>query len=283
LLALQINRRKLMPLLGNGIVHLILISFGIIMIAPFIWMVTTSLKTLPEVYMFPPKLLPEKWQWSNYIEAWNYAPFGSFYFNSVFAGVMVTLGQLVTSSLAAYAFSRLRFPGRNWIFYCYLGTMMIPYQVTLIPSYMLMRWFGWIDTYQALIVPFLADTFGVFLLRQYFLTIPDSLEDAALIDGCSRFRILSSIFLPLSKPALATVALMTFLKNWNSFFWPLIAINSMKMRTLPVGLVLFVDEAGTQWHLQMAASVISIVPVILLFVAAQKYFIRGITLTGVKG
>jgi multiple sugar transport system permease protein len=148
---------------------------------------------------------------------------------------------------------------------------------------MLMRWFGWIDTYQALIVPFLADTFGVFLLRQYFLTIPDSLEDAALIDGCSRFRILSSIFLPLSKPALATVALMTFLKNWNSFFWPLIAINSMKMRTLPVGLVLFVDEAGTQWHLQMAASVISIVPVILLFVAAQKYFIRGITLTGVKG
>ena len=129
----------------------------------------------------------------------------------------------------------------------------------------------------------MADTFGVFLLRQYFLTIPDSLEDAALIDGCSRFRILSSIFLPLSKPALATVALMTFLKNWNSFFWPLIAINSMKMRTLPVGLVLFVDEAGTQWHLQMAASVISIVPVILLFVAAQKYFIRGITLTGVKG
>lgn len=251
-------------------------------VAPFLWMILTSFKDLPEILIYPPKWLPDKFQINNYLNTFEAAPFGRFYFNSVFVAVSVCLGQLVTCSLAAFAFARMKFWGRDVLFLIFLASMMIPGQVTMIPSFMILYWLGWIDTYQALIVPGLASAFGTFLLRQYFLTIPRDLEDAAYIDGCSRFGVLWRIILPLSKPALATLAIFTFMGVFNDFLWALIVLNSEEMRTVQLGVAIFRDRYTTEWDKLMASSVTATLPILFVFFFAQKYFIKGIALSGLK-
>ena len=210
-------------------------------------------------------------------------PFAAFYLNSIIVGVVVTIGQVMTSSLAAYAFSRLQFPGRDKVFFAYLATMMIPGSVTMIPVFVLMRMFNWIDTYKALIVPAIFTAYGTFMLRQFFMTLPKDLEYAAKIDGCGFFRIYWTIILPLSKPALATLTVFTFMGNWGSFMWPLLVTNTMEMRTLPIGLQSFQTQYSTDWHLLMAGSTMMMLPIVIIFMFTQRYFVEGVKLSGIKG
>jgi multiple sugar transport system permease protein len=214
--------------------------------------------------------------------AWSSMPFGRFYLNSLFVAIAVTIGQTLTSSLAAYAFARLEFPGRDRIFLTYLATMMIPGAVLIVPTFLLMRWLDWFDSYWALIAPAMFSAYGTFMLRQFFLTLPRDLEDAARIDGCGKLRVWLHVILPLSKPALATLATFTFLGTWESFQWPLFATKSMDMRVLQVGLSAFQDKFGVQYNLMMAAALIVMVPTLIVFVFNQRFFTRGIVLSGMK-
>jgi multiple sugar transport system permease protein len=263
-------------------VHVIIYTLALVTLAPFLWMVLTSFKDIGEILAIPPTWLPTEYKFSNYRDAFQAAPFGRYYFNSVFVATMVTGGQLITCSMAAYAFARIQFKGREVLFLMFLGTMMIPFHVTMIPSFMILHWLGWIDSYPALIAPGLASAFGTFLLRQFFLTIPRDLEDAASIDGCSRFGILWRIFIPLSKPALATLAIFTFMATFNDFLWALIVVHSEELRTVQLGLAVFQDRHTTEWDLLMAGSVMATLPILLVFFFAQSYFIKGITLSGMK-
>ena len=262
--------------------HIFIYILAFFTAAPFIWMILTSVKDMGEIYVYPPKWFPSVVHFDNYKKVFEAAPFGRYYLNSILVAVLVTLGQLVTCSMAAYAFARLKFWGRNVLFFIFLGTMMIPYNVTMIPSFMVLYWLGWVDSYQALIVPGLASAFGVFLLRQFFMTIPKELEEAAVIDGASKLTILRKIIVPLSKPALATLAIFTFMGVFNDFIWALIVINSENMRTVQLGLAIFRDRYLTQWDLLMAGSVTAVLPILIVFFFAQKYFIKGITLSGLK-
>lgn len=262
--------------------HVLIYAAALATLGPFIWMVLTSLKDLGEILMFPPKWIPGEFKTENYVKAFQAAPFGRYYINTVVVAATCTIGQLITCSMSAYAFARLRFWGRDALFFLFLGTMMIPGQVTMIPTFMVLYWLGWIDSYAALIVPGLASAFGTFLLRQFFLTIPRDLEDAAYIDGCSRFGVLWRIILPLSKPALATLGIFIFMYYYNDFLWPLIVVNSEEMRTVQLGLAIFRDRYTTEWDKLMAGSVTATVPILLVFFFAQKYFIKGITLSGIK-
>jgi multiple sugar transport system permease protein len=263
--------------------HVVLAAGAVTMIAPFVWMVSTSLKSDQQAYVFPPVWIPSPVMWSNYPRTWEALPFNVFILNSVIVSVLVTLGQLATCSLGAFAFARLHFPGRDKLFLLYLATMMVPFQVVMIPLFILMRTFRWIDTYPALIVPMIFSAYGTFLLRQFFLTIPNELEDAAKIDGCGYFRIYWNIMLPLSKPALATLGIFVFMWSWNNFLWPLLVTNSLTMKTLPLGLAYFLGQYTIYWNLLMVGATIALVPVLVLFFLAQRYFIEGITLTGLKG
>ncbi len=262
--------------------HLVIYILAAATILPFIWMILTSVKSLNEIFIYPPKWLPSEFHFDNYIKAFEAAPFGRYYLNSIFVAVTVTIGQLITCSMAAFAFSRLKFKGRNVLFVLFLGTMMIPYNVTMIPSFMVLYWLGWVDSYQALIVPGLASAFGTFLLRQFFMSIPKELEEAAYIDGATKFGVLRKIIIPLSKPALATLSIFTFMGAFNDFIWALIVINSENMRTVQLGLSIFRDRYLTQWDLLMAGSVTAVLPILIVFFFAQKYFIQGITLSGIK-
>lgn len=254
-----------------------------VMILPFLWVVSTSLKTSPEVFAYPVVWIPEVIQWDNYPMVLELLPFGRYLLNTAFVTISVTILEVVTASLAAFAFARLRFRGRDKLFLLYLGTLMIPGQVTLIPNFLLMRWFGWIDTYLALIVPAAFSAFGTFLLRQFFLSIPRELEEAARVDGASPFRVYWQIIMPLSGPALATFAVFSFMTQWNAFLWPMIVTQSEETRTLTVGLRFFQDELVTQFNYLMAGTVMSIVPVLVLFLVLQRYFVRGIAMTGMGG
>jgi multiple sugar transport system permease protein len=251
---------------------------------PYIWMVSTSLKGSKEVFAYPPTWIPQDWRFQNYVDAWNAAPFGRYFFNSVLIALIVTIGQLITCSLAAFAFARMEFKGKNLMFALFLSTTMISTQVTLVPSYLVLKHLNWLNTYQALSVPFLANAFGVFMLRQYFMTLPQELEDAAKLDGCGRLRFLWQVLLPLSKPIIASQALFAFMGNWNSYLWPLIVTTSEDMRTLQIGLRYFVSqEGGTQWGVFMAATVFVSVPIVILYLIIQKSFVEGIATTGIKG
>lgn len=274
------RRKKWAKHLG---LHLLLITGSVVMLVPFAWMLSTSLKQPGDVFIYPPQWIPQPVQWENYRETVSVMPFGRFYLNSIIQAVSVTVLQLLTASLAAFAFARLRFRGRDVLFLLYLATMMIPFPVTMIPNFVIMRYFNWIDTFRALILPPSFSAFSTFLLRQYFMSIPLEMDDAARVDGASSFRIWWQIILPLSGPALATLAIFTFLGQWNSFLWPLIVTNSEKMRTLPVGLATFQSQYSVQWHLLMAGSVIAVLPVLVIYIAGQKWFVRGITLTGMGG
>ncbi len=253
-----------------------------IMILPFLWMLTTSLKSDVSVLRMPPQWIPTDWKWSNYPSAWSTAPFGRYFFNSFFIAITTTIGEVFTTILAAYAFAKMQFFGKNLLFAILLGTLMIPGEMLLIPNYVTITRFGWFDHYEALIIPWLVSVFGIFLLRQFFRSLPDELWDSARIDGCRRFRFLWQIIVPLSKPAILTVALFKFLGSWNAFQWVLIMTNSEPMRTVPVGLTTFSSEIGTQYELLMAASVLAILPVLILFFFAQKQFIQGVARTGIK-
>lgn len=263
--------------------HLILIIGVVWAIFPFIWMVLTSLKSYIEASAAQ-SLFPTQWLFSNYPAAWNQvAIFPRYFVNTFFIGFATVAGVLITSSLAGYAFARMNFPGKNILFFVLLSTMMIPFEVTLIPNFILMRDFHWIDHYEAMIIPWSASAFSIFLLRQFFSAIPSELYDAALIDGCNHLRFLGSIVIPLSKPALITSALLTFLGSWNSLMWPLLVTNNPNMRPLQVGISTFISDSGTQVQLLLAAVTISIIPVILLYLILQRWFIEGIATVGIRG
>jgi multiple sugar transport system permease protein len=278
---LAVGRR---PRLGARLLaHAALLPGSVVMLVPFLWMVSTSLKAPGQVFTDPPQWIPRPVVWQNYLEAVSIMPFGRFFLNSLIQSSSVTVLQLLTSSLAAFAFARLRFRGRDTLFLLYLATLMIPFPVTLIPNFIVIRFLGWVDTFRALILPPSFSPFSTFLLRQFFLTIPTDLDDAARIDGASSLDIWWRIALPLSTPALATLAIFTFMGQWNDFLWPLVVTNSLEMRTLPVGLSSFQSRYAIQWHLLMAGSTIALLPVLVLFVVGQRYFIQGITLTGMGG
>lgn len=271
--------------LADGLAFTILSLGAIFWLIPFLWMVMSSFKTLPEIYAYPPTLFSRYLMWPNYVEAWQRMPFARFFFNSTYISIAVVIGQLFTCSIAGYAFARLRFPGRDLIFFGYIATMMVPFAVIMIPLFILMRSIGWVDTHRALIIPALFSPWGTFLMRQFMLTLPKELEDAARIDGCSFFAIYWRIVLPLCRPVLATLGIFTFLGHWNEFLWPLIIINSMDLRTLPLGLAAFqaMSMIKTPWHLIMAAATFSVIPVIIVFLFGQKYYVQGIATTGLKG
>lgn len=272
------NRR----LVRRVAVHLVLVAGAVVVLVPFLWMITTALKG-PRAVHLAPHLIPVRFEWHNFVEAWQAADFARYYLNSTVMAVGITAGQLLFSSLAGYAFARLRFPGRDLLFWVVLATMMVPVYVTLVPSYLVVRELGWLDSYPALIVPRLVSAFGIFLMRQHYLTIPRDLEDAALLDGSSRLRIWWSIFLPLSGPAVATLGIFAFLFAWNDFLWPLIVTTSPDMRTVQLGLVMFSGRYGTQWTLLMAGTVTATIPALVAFAIGQRWIVRGIAATGVKG
>ncbi|HYH10948.1 MAG TPA: carbohydrate ABC transporter permease [Thermomicrobiales bacterium] len=281
---------------GRTLIYVVLMIGSIIFVAPFAWMVTASLQDVSEMFQWPPSWIPTSPSFDNYVTFFQQERIGRFFFNSAFVAVTVTALQLFTSSLAAYTFAKRKFPGRDLLFVITLGTLMIPGQVTLIPNYVILRhipffggndWLGsggsgWLDSYWGLIVPQAASAFGIFLMRQYMTSIPNDLLDAARIDGGSEFRIFAEIVMPLCRPALAALGIFTFTYQWDDFFWPLIIITSEELRTLPLGLALFVVKNRTAWDLLMAGSVITTVPVLIIFLMFQRHFIRGIAVSGMK-
>jgi len=267
---------------GNLLVHLVLLGSVVVVLLPYYLMVVTSVKPLQEIFTDPFKWIPSRLAWENYVDAWNHAPFGRYFLNSTFISVTETVGVLLTSVLAGYAFSRMRFYGREVLFMLFLGTLMVPSEVQLVPNYITITRLGWLDTYTAMIVPFLASVFGIFLMRQFFATIPQELQDAATMDGASHLTFLWRVVVPLSKPALITVGLLSFLGSWNALTWPLIVTNTPEMRPIMVGLLSFSSEWGTQPRLLMAAATFSVIPILVLFFVLQRYFIQGIARAGIK-
>jgi len=261
--------------------HLVLSMVAITMLVPFVWMVLASFKPLVEVEQLNP--VPSKWQPGNYLDVFRQVAFGRYYFNSIFVAAWVTFLTCLTSSMAAFAFARLRWPGRDNVFKLYLATMMIPGVVTMIPNYTLMVKLHMLDSYLGLIVPAAFSAFGTFLLRQFMLNIPPALDEAASIDGASAWRTFWDVVLPLARPGLITLAIFTFMGVYGSLYWPLVLIKSEHLRTLPIGMLYFDSQYGQQTNLIMAASVMNIVPLVILFAFSQKFLVKGIQLGAVKG
>jgi multiple sugar transport system permease protein len=249
---------------------------------PFLWMAASSLKTEGQIFGHPLTLLPSAPTFAAYAGIWQELSFGRLFLNSVVFAGGVTIVSVLFDSLAAYALARLRFRGRDVAFWLVLATLMVPYQVTLIPVFINVFDLGWLDTYQGLIVPRATSAFGIFLLRQFFITIPDALSDAARIDGAGELRIWWQIVMPLAKPALATLAIFHFMNNWNDFLWPLVMTSSTNMRTLPAGLTLFMGQFVSDHAIVLAGAVITLAPLAIAFLLAQRYFVRGIATTGLK-
>lgn len=249
---------------------------------PFIWMVVTSFKTEDEVFTLPPKFYPNFYDFRNYQGAMAQIPMGWYLLNSLFVALAVTLIQLAFNSFAAYGLSRLRFRGRNLIFFILIGTLMVPPEVTFVPLYMIVNKLGFLNSYRALIVPFMSSAFGIFLLRQFFLGIPRELEEAAIMDGAGRLKIFFKIILPLSKPALWTMSLYTFIAYWNEYMWPLVAVSDPKYQMIQVGISQFVSGWETRWTYRMAASTLTVIPIIIFFFFVQRQFVEGISISGIK-
>jgi multiple sugar transport system permease protein len=262
--------------------HLVLIPLSALMVTPLAWMVLTSIQTPDEARRFPP-VFPSGIHWQNYTDAINAAPFGRFFLNSALVTGATVIGNLVFCSLAGYAFARFRFFGRDVLFVVLLATLMIPFQVVMIPIFLIMRHLGLVDSLGALILPNLVTPFGIFLMRQFFRTLPIELEEAARIDGCSRLGTLIRIVLPLSGPALATLAVIAFLWNWNDFLWPLVVIQSEHNMTLQLGLSTFQGAHSTTWTLLMAGNVLAVLPMLVAFLLAQRQFVNSIASAGIKG
>jgi multiple sugar transport system permease protein len=281
---LSAERRRPGSFRVTSVVSQILLSLvALLFLVPIIWMLLSALKPSAEVFTTPPTLFGSEVKFSNFVEAWNYLPFGRFILNTVFVAGIGTLITLVASAMSGYAFARLNFRFRGGLFVLYLSTLIVPQEVIVIPMFLVMQRLNWVNSYQALILPWAFTAFGTFLLRQFFLTIPRELEEAAKIDGCGHIRILRSVIIPISAPALAVLAVFTFISYWNSFLWPLIIINDTAKMTVPLGLDLFLGQQGQRWELLMAAATISMVPTVILVLALQKYLVRGIALSGLGG
>ncbi|MGV3724420.1 MAG: carbohydrate ABC transporter permease [Actinomycetota bacterium] len=277
---IPIKRLRFTP--ARLLIHLTLIALGAAVAFPFAWMLLTSLKTETEALAFPPTLLPAVPQWENYAEAWAAAPFARYFGNTVLVAGIVTLSVVITALFAGYAFGMLDFPGRGTIFGLYLSTMMIPFEVILIPNFLLISRLGWYDTYHALIVPWASNVFAVFLVTQLLRSLPRDFLEAAQLDGCTHWQFMWKIAAPLARPALATAGLFAFLGSWNSLLWPLLVTETDAMRPIEVGLRYFVVAEGPRPHLLMAASTLAMLPILALFFLAQRTFIEGVS-AGVKG
>lgn len=265
---------------------LLVLLGALLMLIPLLWMLSASLKNEGDVFLIPIQWIPHPLVWHNYIDALTFQPFFLYFGNSVLVSVMCVIGSVFTASLVAFAFARLRAPGKDFLFVILLSTLMLPGEVTLVPVYLLFRNLNWLDTYLPLIIPswFGGSAFYIFLLRQFFLTLPTELDDAAKIDGANLFSIYARILMPLAKPALASVAIFSFFDNWNNFQAALIYLNTMEKYTLPLGLRLYLSSFGqTHWNYLMAATVVSVIPPIIIFFTSQRYFVEGAVLTGVKG
>ncbi|MFI5697184.1 carbohydrate ABC transporter permease [Kribbella sp. NPDC051586] len=268
----------------SGVSHILLIIVAIAFLGPLVYAVSTSLKPADEVFTPTPHLFGSEIRWKNYADAFTFAPFDRYFLNSLLVAVAGTLVVVAASSMSAYAFARLKFRGREQLFVLFLGTLMVPQEVLIVPMYWLMQSLGWVDSYWALILPWAFTAFGTFLLRQFFLTVPAELEEAARVDGCGPFGSFFRIMLPLARPAIAVLTVFTFISFWGSFLWPLIIINSVEDKgTVPLGLAQFVGQQGTQWNLMMAASVMAMIPTVLLVVLLQKHLVRGLLVTGLGG
>lgn len=270
--------------ISKVIIYLLLLLVVIVTILPFIWMLSASIKTDRQVFQMNPfVLIPEVPKWDNYIKIWTKIPFATFIKNTVVLTIVVTLLQLFTSSFAAYAFAKLEFKGKKHLFLAYISTIAMPWQVYMVPQFLMMRRMGLNDTLLAMVVLQAFSAFGVFLMRQFYMGIPDSLCEAARIDGMNEFHIYSSIMLPLSKPALATLTIFTFVSTWNDYLGPTIYLKSEAKKTIQIGLQRFIGQYSSEYGLIMAGSVISLIPVLIVFLFLQKYFVEGIATSGVKG
>ncbi len=259
------------------------VSIGaLFMIGPFVWMILTSLKTLGEATRVPPVIFPNEYQWYNYFKVTEILPFAKFFFNTSFTAVGRTIGQLIFSSMAAYAFARIKFPGRRFLFVLMLSLLMVPPQAYYIPQYLIMIKLGWLNSLKALIIPGLFSAFGTFLLRQFFLTLPQELEESARLDGCNHFQIYLYVMLPLAKPGLIALSILVIRWSWNDLMWPLIVNASPDKMTLSVGLASLQGQYLTDYPVLMAAALLSILPMIIIFISLQKYFVEGIALSGTK-
>ena len=275
------NRRPLGDV-GTVVTFIILAVLALMIVFPFIWMLFTSLKPESEIAVFPPQLLPKTWTLENYADVWTRIPFARLFLNSIAFAGGVTVISLLLDSMSAYALARLDFPGRTVVFYVVLIALMLPFQVMFVPLSVTVHDLHLLNSYGGLIIPRVTIAFGIFMLRQFFLTIPKELDEAARIDGCNEFSIYWRIILPLSGPALATLAVFHFMYNWNDFLWPLLITSSLEMRTLPAGLALFVGSHVVEYGVVMAGAILALLPLLIAFLFAQRYFIQGIAMTGIK-
>lgn len=256
---------------------------GVVFLFPFVWMVSTSLTTTDQLFVLPPNIIPNPVDTAAYERLFTQVPIGRWLLNSIGVALAVTTLQVLTSAMAAYAFTRLTFRGRNAVFVLFLATLMVPFQVMIVPLFIELRYMGLLDTYAGLIIPEVAMPFGVFLLRQAFMTLPRELEEAAFVDGAGHVRVFFRLILPLSKPAVATVAVFSFMGSWNNFLWPLIVINNPDMMTLPLGLSSLSSRFVTDWNLLLAGATISVLPIVAVFLFAQRYVLQGVAMSGLKG
>ena len=271
-------------LVGKICLYIILIIIAAAMIIPFLWMLSASIKTDREVFNMNPFVwIPENPRWSNYLDIWTKIPFGTFVKNTVFLTIVVTFLQLLTSSFEAYSFAKLEFNHKNLLFMAYIATIAMPWQVYMVPQFIMMRGFGLNDKLTAMICLQAFSAFGVFLMRQFYMGIPDSLCEAARIDGMSEYGIYAKVMLPLSKPAISTLTIFTFVNTWNDYLGPLIYLKTEAKKTIQLGLKMFIGQYSSQYGLIMAGSVLSLIPVLVVFLCLQKYFVEGVASTGVKG
>jgi multiple sugar transport system permease protein len=269
---------------GDRLVLYLLAAIAFVILAgPLLWMLSSALKTRTEVLANPPSALPDNPQWSNFTDVFDQVPFARYLLNSALVATVVTVVALLFHSMAAYSLARLRYPGRNVIFVAILSTLMVPFTVIVVPLFIIVDWLGWVDTYWGLIVPMIPHAFGIFLLRQFYLSLPRELEEAAIVDGASLMRVYWSIVLPLSRPILAALGIFFFLANWNNFLWPLVATQSQDLWVVQLGIQQFTGEHGSQYQLIMAASTLAALPTLLLFFVLQKRLVEGIKMTGLKG
>ncbi len=280
---MTLRSKRKTDLIVHSISYTLLIAFSIIMIMPFVWMILSTFKDQSELMRFPPKFLPDKFSLKNYVEVFSSVPFLRYYLNSILITTVAVTLTLLTSSLAGFAFAKYKFKGRNTIFKTLLGAMMIPFPVTIIPLYIMIYNLGLVDTYLALIVTGSVSIFGIFLMRQFIVTIPDDLIDAARIDGCSEFQIFRIIVIPNIRAPLSALAIFSFMATWNAFLWPLLVVNNDEHRTVQLGVQYFTQRYGDLMHLQITAAAMAVIPIVVLYLLLQKQFIEGITMTGLKG
>lgn len=276
-------KKEIILVLNKIVLYAILLLAAATMFVPFLWMLSTSLKSSQFILSMPPEFFPNPLTFDSYKKLLEILPFGRMMVNSFAIAIIVTIGQVITSAMAAYVFARMEFRAKNTLFLIYLATMMVPSQVTIVPLFILMRYLGWINTYQAIASPMIFSAFGTFLLRQSFLSIPKELEEAAFIDGASHWTVFWKIVMPVSRPALATLSVFAFMQAWNAYLWPLFVTNDENIMTLPVGLSLLHGRYLTEWNLVMAGAVVTVIPMLIAYIFAQEYFVKGVVTSGLKG